>query len=74
MATFTNTSPDDLDVYVDGVSRLVDAGASFDVPEAFADGFRQQPAFAELVAAKPVFVAPVEVVTPVAPPAPAGRR
>jgi hypothetical protein len=70
MATFTNTSADDLDVYVDGVARFVPAGDSFDVPDVFADGFRQQPAFSEATAKK---AAPV--VTPTVPtPAPAASE
>jgi hypothetical protein len=67
MATFTNTSVEDLDVYVDGVAQFVAAGDSFDVPDEFADGFRQQPAFSEATTKK---AAPV--VTPAVPtPAPA---
>jgi hypothetical protein len=52
MATFTNISPDDLDVYVDGNARFVAAGDSFDVPDVFADGFRQQPNFSEATGSK----------------------
>lgn len=71
MATFTNTTTDDLDVYVDGVPRFVVAGASFDVPDEFADGFRLQPAFSEVAVSKKT-TAPAESVTPPAPAASEG--